>query len=33
MDAAKTKDKPYKLADGGGGQYLLIKPTGGSNIV
>jgi len=32
MDAAKTKNKPYKLADGGG-QYLLIKPTGGSNIV
>lgn len=28
VDAAKPKDKPYKLADGGG-LYLLIKPNGG----
>jgi hypothetical protein len=25
---AKPKDKPYKLADGGG-PYLVVKPTGG----
>lgn len=28
VDTAKPKDKPYKLADGGG-LYLLIKPNGG----
>ena len=28
VEAAKPKDKPYKLADGGG-LYLLIKPNGG----
>lgn len=28
MDTVKPKDKPYKLADGGG-LYLLIKPNGG----
>lgn len=27
VDTAKPKDKPYKLADGGG-LYLLIKPNG-----
>jgi hypothetical protein len=35
VDTAKPKDKPYKLADGGG-LYLLVKPmadTGGSSIV
>jgi hypothetical protein len=28
VDTAKPKDKPYKLADGGG-LYLLVKPNGG----
>ncbi|MNB79997.1 putative prophage CPS-53 integrase [compost metagenome] len=28
VDAAKAKEKAYKLADGGG-LYLLIKPNGG----
>ncbi|RMV16427.1 tyrosine-type recombinase/integrase [Pseudomonas savastanoi] len=27
-DAAKAKDKPYKLSDGGG-LYLLVRPSGG----
>ncbi|HBS5659708.1 TPA: DUF4102 domain-containing protein [Klebsiella variicola] len=28
VDAAKPKEKPYKLADGGS-LYLLLKPNGG----
>ncbi len=27
-EAAKAKDKPYKLSDGGG-LYLLVRPSGG----
>lgn len=27
VDTAKPKDKPYKLADGGG-LYLLVNPNG-----
>lgn len=28
VNRAKSKDKPYKLTDGGG-LYLLVTPTGG----
>ncbi|EFB2563532.1 DUF4102 domain-containing protein, partial [Escherichia coli] len=28
IDTAKSKEKAYKLADGGG-LYLLVKPSGG----